>query len=449
MKGKHIALLLVLTLALSLCAAPALADKEAPAAPEGLLIAPAPTQASASPAGPDPEPAVDPETGKLIEEVTIAPDEVGFVSFANVERRMREKNLSVLALEESVLTLEEMDYEEMKDYLRDQMELLATGMAWQRQASEMPEGSPYYEEFNANKYGKLETLYASAEAQFDAIRDGELQKDNAGALRQLKNLQDQIVLGAELQYIALAGLEVQDGALQRQLASLNRTVEELNLRYQMGQISALQLQQAEAGQTALASGMETLRMNIRNLNAGLEQMLGVEVTGELRLGAVPEVTAEQLDAMDLEKDLSAAKTASYDLYAATKTLEDAKEEYEDAEDIYDYDDMFLAQAKHKWNAAQFTYNNTVQSWELSFRSLYAQVKDCKQILEAAKVSLEGEKASAAAAELRYQQGTISENALLTARDALAEAEEKVFTAGNDLFSSYNSYCWAVQHGILI
>ena len=50
MKGKHIALLLVLTLALSLCAAPALADKEAPAAPEGLLIAPAPTQASASPA---------------------------------------------------------------------------------------------------------------------------------------------------------------------------------------------------------------------------------------------------------------------------------------------------------------------------------------------------------------------------------------------------------------
>ena len=57
--------------------------------------------------------------------------------------------------------------------------------------------------------------------------------------------------------------------------------------------------------------------------------------------------------------------------------------------------------------------------------------------------------SYAASELKYQQGTISENALLTARDALAEAEEKVLAAGNDLFSSYNSYCWAVQHGILI
>ena len=31
---------------------------------------------------------------------------------------------------------------------------------------------------------------------------------------------------------------------------------------------------------------------------------------------------------------------------------------------------------------------------------------------------------------------------------LQEAEEKVQTAANDLFSSYNTYCWAVEHGVL-
>jgi len=56
--------------------------------------------------------------------------------------------------------------------------------------------------------------------------------------------------------------------------------------------------------------------------------------------------------------------------------------------------------------------------------------------------------SYASMELKYQQGTISKNALLDAEDDLREAEEKVRTSANDLFSSYNTYCWAVQHGVL-
>ena len=57
-----------------------------------------------------------------------------------------------------------------------------------------------------------------------------------------------------------------------------------------------------------------------------------------------------------------------------------------------------------------------------------------------------EQASYAAQELKYQQGSISENTLLSARDTLQEAEETVESAKNDLFSAYNSYCWAVEHG---
>ena len=74
--------------------------------------------------------------------------------------------------------------------------------------------------------------------------------------------------------------------------------------------------------------------------------------------------------------------------------------------------------------------------------------DYRQIWEAAKVSLECEQSSYAASELKYQQGAISRNALLTAEDDLREAEEKVRAAAGDLFSTYNTYCWAVQHGIL-
>ena len=455
MKRRSIALLLALALVLSLCAVTAAAGETAEnqqeTAGESQETAGENEDAEAaeeedteeeppSLAGPDAEPEIDPETGEVIESVLIEPDAVGTVSYANVERRMRENNLSVLALQESVDMIESIDYDKLYDDLRKQLNDIAD-MQW---------GMVLMGQSDSYAYEQLEQGYQSLRDQFDAIKDGELQEDNAGAVRQLKSLQDQIIMGGEMLYATLVGLETQEDALQRQLASLNRTVEEMELRYQMGQVSALQLQQTKAGQTQLASGLETLRMNIKNYKLQLEMMIGAEQTGEITLGTVPEVTEKQLEAMDLEKDLLTAKDRSYDLYAATKTLEDEQNDYKDAGRKYSYNEnkMEFRQAKHNWQAAQYTYNDTVQSYELKFRTLYAQVKDYKQILDAAKVSLECEKASCQASELKYQQGSISYNALLDAQDSLKEAEEKVQTASNDLFVSYNTYCWAVEHGVL-
>ena len=374
----------------------------------------------------------------------LQPDPTGQISFANVERRMREKNLSILTLDQSIETLKDIDYKKIEDDMRDGLNEIAD-----KQLGIINGGG--FEPIGSNlALASMQQQYDALKEKFDAVRNGDLQEDNAGLIRQLKNGQDQIVLAGESTYIALAALETQETALQRQLSALNRTVEELELRYQMGQVSALQLQQIKAGRTQLTSGLETLRMNIRNLKYQFEMLLGAEQTGEIRLGAVPEITEKELAAMDLEKDLLAAKAKSYDLYDAAKTLEDAQETYKDDASKYGYNEKKyeFRTARRTWETAQYTYNNTLQNYELKFRTLYAQVQDYKQILDAAKVSLECEKASYAAAELRHEQGTISANALLDAKDSLQEAEEKVRTASNDLFSSYNTYRWAVEHGVL-
>lgn len=336
--------------------------------------------------------------------------------------------------------LKSIDYDKLKDDLREQLNDIARGQWFMVQMGQT--GTLAYEQ--------MDQAYDAVREQFDAIKDGEMQEDNAGAIRQLKNVQDQVIMAGEATYVALVALEVQEASLQRQLASMNRTVEEMELRYNMGQISALQLSEVKAGQSALASGLSTLQMNIRNYKAQFETMLGAEMTGEIQLGAVPEVTEKELAAMDLEQDLLTAKAQSYELYAAAKTLEEEQETYKEAGKDYGYNEKKLEfrRAKHNWQAAQYTYNSTIQEYELKFRTLYAQVQDYKQILNAAKVSLESEKLSFAASELKYQQGTISQNAYLTAQDELKAAEEAVQTAANDLFSSYNTYCWAVQHGIL-
>lgn len=457
MRQRIRSMLLALALALSLGAVPVLADQTPQ--PEPSAADPAETEQTQteegetapaegaeeteeaapadSPAGPDQE-----TTG---EELEIVPDPVGTVSFENLERRIREHNLQLLALEENVASLEGMDYEAMQESLRKLMHDTVQRQRGLRLASQLPQDDPNYMEWDSYAYAQMSQLYDSTREQFDAIRDGELQKDNAGVVRQLKNLQDQIVMSGETLYMAIYAMETQEAALQRQLAAMNRTVEEMELRYELGQISALQLQQTKSGRTSLVSGLETLQMNIRNYKLQLEMLIGAELTGEIELGAMPSVTDQELEKMDEEADLAAAKEQSYEIYAAEQTMEDAEDAYVENMTAVLY---IKDSVERTLEAAKYTYNASIQDYELRFRMLYAQVQDYRQILSAAQTALACEQASYAAQELKYQQGSISENTLLSARDTLQEAEETVESAKNDLFSAYNSYCWAVEHGIL-
>lgn len=407
------------------------------------------------------------------ETVQTTPDAAGTLSFENLGARMKEKSYALLALEESIALVESTDYEKVEQELRDglneiadaQWGMTALGSAGTAALSRVPTiaGSPdAFDYALAGAIGtvgaavgslanqSLQTQYDALREQFDAVRDGELQKDNAGVVHQLKNMEDSTIQLAQSAYITLLGLEEQSAALARQDAALDRTLAELELRYQLGQISTMTLEQAKAGKIQLESGKATLDMNITALRRQLNAMVGEELTAPLTLGALPAVTAEQLSAMDVEKDLEKAKAVSYDLYAAKKTLDDADEEYDDsgAKSYYNERDYKKVQARHKWQSAQYTYNATVQKYELTFRSLCDKVKDCAQILSAAKVSLECERSDLAAAQLKYEQGTISENTLHTAEDELYTAQDTVSGAERDLFTAYNNYRWAVDYGLL-
>ena len=138
----------------------------------------------------------------------------------------------------------------------------------------------------------------------------------------------------------------------------------------------------------------------------LELMAGGETDGQVQLGALPQVTDDQLAAMDLEADLAAAEEASYDLYEAKLTLDDAKETYSDAggDGYHNKDNYEWQAANHQWKSAQYTYDAAVQNFEAAFRALYLQVKDCKQVLDAAGTALAVKQSDYAVAQLKQEQG---------------------------------------------
>ena len=369
-----------------------------------------------------------------------APDAEGTLRFENLSARMKTGYYTVMSLEENIAAIECIDYDKMYEDLRDNLNLIADYQWGMIQAGQS--GSYAYE--------TLEQRYDNARKTFDDIKEGKLQQDNADLVRQLRNMQGSLTAMGESLYVNLLSLEDQSAALTRQTAALDRTIKEVKLRYELGQVSAMTLQQTEAGKAQVESGKAAIDAAAAQLRRQLNAMIGEELTAPLTLNALPGVTAEQLAAMDVEKDLEKAKAVSYDLYAAKLTLEDADEEYKDkAGDLgYNKDNYEYIAVKHRWQAAQYTYNAAVQNFELSFRSLYDSVQSYASALNAAKVSLECERSDLAAAQLRYEQGTISENALHTAEDELYTAQDTVSGAERDLFTAYNNYRWAVDYGLL-
>lgn len=376
------------------------------------------------------------------EEEPYIPDPVGTLTFENLERRMRENNLTLLALEENIQAILVIDYDEMYEDIRQALNEIASAQ-WTMITS-VPMG------MGSMMASSLDAQYDALREQFEAIKDGELQKDNEDAIWQLQTLQDQMVLAGETTYLGVVELENSLETVDRNLETLDRTLQELELRYELGQISSQTLEQTRASRTALLSTRQTLVSNLSNYKLQLELMAGGELNGQIQLGALPQVTDGQLAAMDLEADLAAAKEASYDLYEAQLTLDDAKETYDDAggDGYHNKDNYEWQAANHQWNAARYTHDATVQNFETAFRTLYLQVKDCKQVLDAAGTALAVEQSNYAVTQLKYEQGSVSYNALLEAQDSVDEAQDAVDTAANDLFSAYHTYRWAVDRGIL-
>lgn len=369
------------------------------------------------------------------------PDAAGTLRFENLSARMKTGYYTVMSLEENIAAIDCIDYDKMYEDLRDGLNQIAEA---QWMMLQIPGAGETY------TYKSLQDQYDTLRKTFDDIKDGKLQQDNADLVRQLRDAENQLLMAGQTLYINLLGLEDQSAALTRQTAALDRTIEEVKLRYELGQVSAMTLQQTEAGKAQAESGKAAIDAAAAQLRRQLNAMTGEELTAPLTLNALPGVTAEQLSAMDVEKDLEKAKAVSYDLYAAKLTLDDADEEYKDkAGDLgYNKDNYEYIAVKHRWQAAQYTYNAAVQNFELSFRSLYDSVQSYASALNAAQVSLECERSDLAAAQLRYEQGTISENALHTAEDELYTAQDTVSGAERDLFTAYNNYRWAVDCGLL-
>ena len=479
MRKQWIALL-ALILALSLCAIPALAQTDQEPSPqeaEGTASPSGEAEASgeAEPAGEagisgEAEPAGEDSAGKLPDNaspIVVRPDgtpaatakdstmddelvftgedDFRYLAFEDLRDRVLEGSLTARMLQESIASIDAMDYTRMAQELNAQMSSLEAAQAMYAQ---IPVSSPMEGAMQGYIISNLASSYGSLNSSVSDLASGKIQKDAAAARKQLKNAQDLTVVGAESLYFAILELEQTKGTLQRNLAALDRQLQEMELRYKLGQISALTLEQVRNGRATLQSSLSTLEMNLRRCKLQMQSMVGASLNGSLTLGPLPALSQGLIDSMNYAPDLDEAKTRSYDLFAAKKKLDEASDSYDDTRESYAQNTYNVRSARHTYEAALYEYKMTVQNFEMNFRSAFDSVKDYRQVLNSAQTSLAFQESTYASMELKYRQGTISHNALLDAEDDLTEAKEAVETARRNLFTAYRTYYWAVNYGVM-
>ena len=251
-------------------------------------------------------------------EETDGPD----LTWEELDERILAGSLNVRILDENIGSIEAIDYEMMEEQLRQQLNQIADAQWFLIQTG------------NSASASSLDETYSSLREVFDDIRDGDLQKDYADAVRQIEDGIHQVLAAGESLYINLVSLEasLEDG--NRGLAALDRSLEELRLRRDLGQVSDQQVAALEQTRADTVSQLRTLETTIATYKSQLQVLIGEEPTGELTLGPLPEEAALEWTEPDYEADLAAAKEASWTLYDAVLTLEDAEETWKDARRDY-------------------------------------------------------------------------------------------------------------------
>lgn len=416
--------------------------------------------------------------------VTIPSD--GTLAFSQIGERVKANNLTLKAAEESLKQAKAMDWDdaidEMEDAIDDldfQISQLLNGSSNQLEiANAALTASLNNVSISGDKIQNLDKVIESSinvsmlktlaqysriqaeslkstkeslEDQLDDLKEQkqDYQKTLKDTERQIDYAADQTISGAESLYLTILSTQLQlDGLKNNTLASTQRSLKEIELRYQLGQVSKLTLTQVQNGYESLESSITSLENTVSTLYSSLQSLMGDIPTGKLRLLDTPSVTANELSYLNYASDLSKAKENSYTLYTADRAVEDAEDAMNDARRDEGKNSYQYKMAEYAYQSSLYKKDAAVASFELSFLNLYKAIAPAQTALAAKQSALAYEQQMYAVAEKKYQLGNLSANALQDAKDTLDSAQRDVEAAQLDLFTAYHSYNQAVKLGLV-
>ncbi len=408
------------------------------------------------------------------EEKKEGPDEVKWEELGD---RIRKGGRSALAVTDQIGQIEAIDYDKMKEELRESLNMLASqeyalrlagssaasaasaavGAAGAAGADAATIGAASVQASVEaagmgselrNAADSLHEAYLGIEETYKDLKEGELEEDNAELVERMNEGVEQIVAGGESLFLTVATLENSRKDAQRGLDAIDRSLEDLRLRNTLGQVSGQTVKDLEQTRQSTQSQLASLDATIKTCKAQLQTLMGLTPDGELTIGPVPTLDGGTFDAIDAEKDVETAKSAS-------RALKDAKEVFDDAQKLW-WEKMGSGKPgtykyqmdEHAYNAAKLTYEAEVERFETAFDTLCRTIETSRLNLASKTEAAKHAADVLDAKQVSFDKGMISRNKLLEAKDALEAAVGEEEAARLKLFQDYLAYENATRRGIL-
>lgn len=370
--------------------------------------------------------------------------------YDQIEPLVRTQNKTVLANRETLAGIEAVDLDQAEEDMEDAIRAMEQSIDGMKQLAgsvsgalgtvdpTLPNGSSTITIGSATVV-LLQSSIAQMEAQLSQLEDqlDELKKtDYEPYEKQFEAIENQLVMAAQAAYVGLMTIQENYIVTVQKADLTNVTYQEMQTRYELGQVSHQQLEQARMGKVQVDSAIQSLYLTLRNAKEDLSLLIGREPSRSYMLDTLPAVTPDMLAKLDLDADMERGMELSYDIYAAERALEDAEDLKRKADG-----------RKEKIRAAEYQLESAEETFEQNFTKLFRAVAEKNRLLSVAQEALQYQNEITQTEKLKYDLGTISRNTYIQASVDQAVAESNVRLAQIDLFSAYMQYQWACQ-GVL-
>lgn len=377
------------------------------------------------------------------------------VTFNSLENKIRTYNQSIKSFEKTLASINSTDvslqfdkqrfqYSEQNQALQKQVD------AYKQAINQLQQAIPSADEATKSaltaQIGAMTILQKQAEGTITAnnaivagLNDAEEDAENelaetyTSTKKQLDNAADQIVMGAQTQYITLVTIDNNITALERSISAIDRTTPVMEKQLEIGMVSELDLKTLQNQRDTAQSSLESIINQKETLQNSLSVMLGNDANTTVTVEGLPDISYD-IKKINYTQDLESAMKNSYTIWQKQDALRKASNDYED--DVTSTLDAYDA-AKLDLEAAKVQTEN-------SFKALYETLLEKQRLLEQANENLTLAEQNFKVSKVKYNIGNISKLEYENAKDTLESSKDAIKTAEVELFTAYNNYQWGIK-----
>lgn len=270
------------------------------------------------------------------------------------------------------------------------------------------------------------TAYLNSEIQYENLREQGDNNTNDQETYRLNYAKEEATLAKQAKLLminywsSLANLQTYKNNIETAQANLDQAARKVAA----GTATESSRITAEQSLTTAQTALKTAETGISSTKEELCLMLGWDYGADVNIGALPEVTAEQVAAIDLAADIVKAKANNYSLLSTTRQLSNAQT-----------------------SSVRETLTNTKATSEQNIASnvadLYTTLNRAVTELNAAEDTLKVQATNLAAAERKKAAGTMTEKDYNSAALAYSSAETAVQVKKYAVLTAYVNYEAAV------